>query len=94
MALKNVGVLWAKSNKDGKKFLSGILDNGIHGNINIMVFPNEKGKSDKSPDYRIVMATDDAEDKRPPSKDDFLADDTQEITDDTPTVEADEIPFA
>jgi uncharacterized protein (DUF736 family) len=93
MALKNIGVLW-KKDKNGKKFLSGTLDNGIHGDIRIMIFPNEKGKSEKSPDYRIVMATDDAEETRQTSKDDFLADDTQEITDDTPTVEADEIPFA
>jgi hypothetical protein len=41
MALKNIGVLWKKKNKDGKVFLSGVLDNGIHGDIHIMIFPND-----------------------------------------------------
>jgi len=41
MALKNIGVLWRK-NKNNKSFLSGNIDNGIHGDISIMVFPNDK----------------------------------------------------
>ena len=82
--MKNIGVLWKKQGKDGKPFLSGILDNGIHGEINIMVFPNDrKGESGKGPDYRMVMVTDDG--RREGSKgDDFIdsAPVEEEIVDD------------
>ena len=59
MALKNIGALWLKTREDGTKFFSGTINNGIHGDINIMIFKNEKKESEKSPDYRIAMATDD-----------------------------------
>jgi len=58
MALKNIGVLWLKE-KEGSKFMSGTINNGIHGDITVMVFRNEKKESEKAPDYRIVMVTDD-----------------------------------
>ena len=59
MALKTIGALWLKTKENGTKFFSGTINNGIHGDINVMVFKNDEKQSEKSPDYRIVMATDD-----------------------------------
>ena len=42
MALKNIGALWLKTREDGSKFFSGTINNGIHGDINIMIFKNDK----------------------------------------------------
>jgi len=50
MALKNIGALWLKTREDGTKFFSGTINNGIHGDINIVVFKNEKKDSEKSPE--------------------------------------------
>ncbi|HPQ42905.1 MAG TPA: hypothetical protein PKZ42_01660 [Syntrophales bacterium] len=55
MALKQIGVLWKKQ---GKKtgFLSGILDLGVLGKVNIGIFQNEKEAEDASkPDATIVL---------------------------------------
>jgi hypothetical protein len=91
MALKNIGVLWKKKNKDNKVFLSGILNNGIHGDIHIMIFANDaEDRKEKSPDYRIVMSTDDDRQDRPAKQgggDDFLADDVQAFPDDSPVID-------
>jgi len=91
MALKNVGVLWKKRGKDNKVFLSGILNNGIHGDINIMIFANDsEERTEKSPDYRIVMATDDQErTTKQDSFDNFLADDQNFPPEPTVDIDAD-----
>ena len=59
MALKNIGALWLKTKENGTKFFSGTINNGIHGDINVMVFKNDDKQKENHPDYRIVMATDD-----------------------------------
>ena len=58
---KQVGVLWINEfKKDGesKKMLSGPIDLGIHGEVNIAIFPNENKSDAKHPDYRIVLSND------------------------------------
>jgi uncharacterized protein (DUF736 family) len=55
---KQVGALWVNEyTKDGepRKMLSGTLDLGVYGEINIAIFPNEQKKEPKHPDYRIVL---------------------------------------
>ena len=58
MALKQIGVLWKK---EGKKsaFLSGVLDLGVLGKVNIGVFQNEKDEQNEQekskPDATIVL---------------------------------------
>ena len=55
MALKPIGNLWHKVGKKGN-FLSGTLDLGVLGTVNIGVFQNEKGEGDeKKPDARICL---------------------------------------
>ncbi len=58
---KQIGVLWINEfEKDGekKKMLSGPIDLGINGEVNIAIFPNEQKKDEKHPDYRVVLGTD------------------------------------
>ena len=59
MALKPIGALWRKEGKKGK-FLTGTLDLGVLGEVNIAVFTNEKGEGDeKKPDATICLFEDD-----------------------------------
>ncbi len=56
---KNIGALWLKEyEKDGKKkrMLSGQLDLGALGTVNIVVFKNEEKEKDNQPDYRIFLS--------------------------------------
>jgi uncharacterized protein (DUF736 family) len=56
--IKNIGALWVKEyTKDGeaKKMLSGTIDLGAMGEVDIAIFPNENKKEPKHPDYRIVL---------------------------------------
>lgn len=55
MALKQIGALWKKEGKSGD-YLTGTLDLGVLGKVNIAVFQNEKGEGDeKKPDARICL---------------------------------------
>jgi len=55
MALKSIGALWRRESKKGE-FLTGMLDLGILGQVQIGIFQNEKGEGDeKKPDARIVL---------------------------------------
>lgn len=69
-----LGGLWLKEGKNGK-FMSGKL-----GSANIMIFPNKNKKTDKHPDYEIVVAS-----PKPPA-------DTRKGAK-TPYDDSDEIPF-
>ncbi len=58
MALKEIGVLWRKEGKKGK-YLSGTIDIGVLGKVNVAIFPNEKTEEDdKKPDARIYLFED------------------------------------
>jgi len=55
LALKEIGVLWRKEGKKGS-YLTGTLDLGVLGKVNIAVFENEKKEGDdKKPDARIML---------------------------------------
>jgi uncharacterized protein (DUF736 family) len=66
MSLK-IGSLWIKTSKDGKRYMSGILED-MHGKMNIVVFSNTDKKSDKAPDYSIMLSEDREERKQQPSQ--------------------------
>lgn len=60
MALKKVGALWVKEDKNKKKYLAGNLDlgaMGAMGTISVMVFEAEK-KAENSPEYKIYLTDD------------------------------------
>ncbi len=53
MALKQIGALWRKESKKGK-YLTGVLDLGALGEVQVAVFQNDKDNpDDKSPDATI-----------------------------------------
>ena len=57
--LKSIGALWRKEGKNGN-FLSGTLDLGVLGKVNIAVFTNEKTEGDeKKPDASIMLFQED-----------------------------------
>jgi hypothetical protein len=93
MAFRNIGALWAKKGKEGKPFLSGMINNRVFGDVHIMVFPNDsEHRSEKSPGYRIVMVTDDEGERRdkPQQSDDFFGDGDAPDPQDVGTVDADD----
>ena len=52
---RNIGALWIKESKKGKKFLSGVIE--LDGKkSNIVIFRNENKSSDRSPDYSILLS--------------------------------------
>lgn len=56
---KQIGVLWKKTyNKDGeeKQFLSGVIDLGAMGEVNIAIFSNDNKKDIKHPDYNVILS--------------------------------------
>lgn len=56
--MKTIGALWKKDGKSGK-YLSGSLDLGALGKVQIAIFQNEKGEGDeKKPDARICLFED------------------------------------
>jgi len=55
---KQIGALWVKEyTKEGeaKKMLSGTIDLGVMGEVDIAIFPNDQKKEAKHPDYRIIL---------------------------------------
>ena len=51
-----IGVAWKrKSKKDNKSYLSGIL-NGVHGDVQIVCFFNEKANGESEPDMFIYRS--------------------------------------
>ncbi len=59
MALNKIGALWKKSDKHGKDYLTGQLDLGVLGKVQIAVFETEEKKKEQSPDATIHMFEED-----------------------------------
>ncbi len=58
MALKKIGTLWRKESKKGK-YLTGVLDLGVLGEVQVAVFQNDKNNpDDNSPDATICRFED------------------------------------
>ena len=57
---KQIGVLWMKESKrpDGStlRYFSGYIDNGIHGDIPIVIFRIREKQSENAPDFRILLS--------------------------------------
>jgi hypothetical protein len=54
MALKKIGVLWKKKDKMDRDFLSGTLDLGVLGTVQLLIFQNNKIFDDQ-PDCTIHL---------------------------------------
>jgi hypothetical protein len=55
-ANKRIGVLWLKESKEGRKYMSGYIDNGIHGDIPVAIFRATTKLTETSPDYVMVLS--------------------------------------
>ena len=53
---KQVITLWKRSSKNGKTYLSGIVDLGLAGSVNVVIFQNDKKKSGNQPDYYGMLS--------------------------------------
>lgn len=54
---RKIGDLWIKTSKDGKKYMSGVLED-LSGDIRIAVFKNDRKEKDSHPDYQILLSED------------------------------------
>jgi len=63
MALKRVGALWNKTDKKQKDYMSGTMDLGALGAINVMIFQNDKVE-ENHPDWAIHLLTPDESDAK------------------------------
>ena len=81
---KQVGALWLKKkrNEDGSEltYMRGYIDNGLHGNIPIVIFRVRNKQNENSPDYRMILS-------QP------LPQPTQEHDAEEPPIEDDDVPF-
>ena len=55
-ANKRIGVLWLKESKEGRKYMSGYIDNGIQGDIPVAIFRATTKPTEISPDYVVVLS--------------------------------------
>ncbi len=78
---RKIGALWLKETKDGKKYMSGVLED-IRGEIRIAVFRNDRKEKDNHPDYQIILS----EERKDRSESD-------QATDSTDAVDLSDIPF-
>ncbi len=63
MGLKKIGALWSKEDKNKKPYLSGTLDLGVLGEVQIMIFQNKHKEEENQPDATIslIVGSDDRE---------------------------------
>ena len=55
MANRKIGALWGKKTKDGQKYFTGVI-NDLRGDIQIVVFRNDKKENENQPDYDILLS--------------------------------------
>ena len=51
---KYIGALWLKE-ANGKSYFSGVLKD-LRGDINIVIFPNDRKEQPNQPDYNILLS--------------------------------------
>lgn len=53
---KKLGALWLRDGKDGKKYMTGVIET-LSGDVQIVVFRNDKKEAgSKQPDYNILRS--------------------------------------
>lgn len=54
---REVGALWTKTSKDKtQKYMTGHVDHGLDGKIDLVIFSNKDKKSPNAPDFRIYLS--------------------------------------
>ena len=55
MANKKIGALWSKETTEGLEYFTGVISD-LRGEIQIVVFKNDKKESENQPDYNILLS--------------------------------------
>ncbi len=55
MTNRKIGALWSKKTSDGKEYFSGVISD-LRGEIQIVVFKNDKKENENQPDYDILLS--------------------------------------
>ena len=55
MANTKIGALWSKKTTEGKEYFTGVISD-LRGDIQIVVFRNDKKQNDNQPDYDILLS--------------------------------------
>lgn len=50
---KRIGALWVRKSKDGKRYISGIIET-MYGDLQVAAFLNDKKEKENHPDYHLV----------------------------------------
>lgn len=63
MASRKIGALWLRNSKDGsKKYMSGVISD-LRGDIQIVIFENDRKEKDNQPDFNILVSEKEEEKK-------------------------------
>lgn len=54
--MNKIGALWKKKSKNGNTYFSGVIDAEVAKGTQIVIFQVAEKKSDKSPDYQILLS--------------------------------------
>jgi uncharacterized protein (DUF736 family) len=81
MSNRKIGALWVRTTQEGKKYMSGVL-NDLRGDISIAVFKNDRKEKENQPDYNIIISE---KDKKPETK-------YQEASE-QPEIQPEDLPF-
>ena len=52
---RKIGALWSKKTDDGRDYFTGVISD-LRGEIQIVVFGNDKKESENQPDYDILLS--------------------------------------
>ena len=55
MANRKIGALWSKKTSEGKEYFTGVISD-LRGEIQIVVFRNDKKENPNQPDYDILLS--------------------------------------
>lgn len=87
---RKIGALWARKTQDGKSYLSGVIQD-IGGDIQIVVFRNDRKEKENQPDFSILLSEKKQERKVEGSGFDGLIEPTEKIngSEEMPIINAD-----
>ena len=55
MANRKIGALWSKKTGEGKEYFTGVISD-LRGEIQIVIFKNDKKQSENQPDCDILLS--------------------------------------
>ncbi len=56
MAKKKIGNFWSKRTKTGEEYWTGVLNNGVGGDVPVILFHNGKKEEEKQPDLCLYIS--------------------------------------